>query len=175
MRRYLQILRKNEGSLIFCDLPYGANGNMSEKNNFRHAEKCLYEYKRNLACIDILKEDLRVLKATTDVNAQNYDKPFTKNNSPSDPVAQHLIKLEQIEVRIKLLERWTKPIERLIADLSSDVLDGSKKKGLLQVLKLFYFGNNVPDPVMEELNISRRAFFRKRRELVLMAIDYLGF
>lgn len=145
-------------------------------NSFRHAEKCLYEYKRNLACLEVLKQDLQVLKTSDDVHAQNYEVPFNKNSQPSNPVASRVEKIEAIERRIKQVERWTKPVERLEKDLnSSEVLENSHNKEMLQILKLFYFNSNAVDLVMRQLHLSRSPFFRKRKKLVLMAIDYLGF
>ena len=42
---------------------------MKDKTSFRYAEKCLYEYKRNMAGLKVLRDDLRVLEASTDVHA----------------------------------------------------------------------------------------------------------
>ena len=147
-----------------------------KKDNFRYAEKCLYEYKRNLACLEVLRQDLQMLKVSSDVHAQSYDSTIGKNSLPSDPVLSRLLKIETVEHRIKQLERLTKPIERFEVDLKSpEVLENSRKKDLLQILNLFYFGGNSVDLVTEKLGLSRRLFFYKRRELVLEVIDYLGF
>lgn len=145
-------------------------------NSFRHAEKCLYEYKRNLACLEVLKQDLQVLKNSDDVHAQNYEVPFNKNSQPSDPVASRVEKIEAIERRIKQVERWTKPVERLEKDLNSpEVLENSHNKDLLQILKLFYFGKNSVNAVIDEMALGRTTFFNYRHELVIMAINYFGF
>ena len=146
-----------------------------ELNKYRYAEKCLYEYKRNLAGLKVLREDLRVLQAGTDVHAQNYQLTFGFSGTVSDPVHARLVKIEKLEERIKWLERVTKPIELLICDLTApEVLEYSNSKGLMEILRLVYFGQNPADAVIEELKIARRTFYRQRRELVNMTISYLA-
>ena len=148
---------------------------MKQKDKFRYAEKCLYEYKRNIACLEILREDLRVERAGSDVHVQNYQYEINFSGTPSNPVQARVIKLEQLEERITKLERWTKPITQLMKDLTSaESLDTSHNKELYEVMKLMYFGKNSPDVITEELRIARRTFARRRRELVLTAISYLG-
>ena len=146
-----------------------------EQDKYRYAEKCLYEYKRNLAGLKVLREDLRVLQAGTDVHAQNYQLTFGFSGTVSDPVHARLVKIEKLEERIKWLERVTKPIELLIGDLTApEVLEYSNSKGLMEILRLVYFGQNPADAVIEELKITRRTFYRQRRELVNMTISYLA-
>ena len=148
---------------------------MKERDKFRYAEKCLYEYKRNLACLNVLREDLRVEEAGTDVHAQNYQYTFNFTGEPSNPVEARQLKIERLRERIQLLERYTKPITELINDLTSpEVLNGSNNAALMEILKLLYFGSNTPDAVIEELKISRRTFFTRRRQLVYVAIGYLA-
>ena len=148
---------------------------IQEKNNFRSAEKWLYGYKRNLAGLKILREDLRVAQAGLDVHAQNYQYTFSATGEVSSPVHARVEKIESLEGRIRWLERYTKPITQLIEDLTApEVLEYSENKALMDILRLMYFGKNPPDVIIEELKIARRTFFKRRRELVNMAISYLA-
>ena len=148
---------------------------MQEKNSFRSAEKWLYGYKRNLAGLKVLREDLRVAQAGLDVHAQNYQYTFSPTGEVSSPVHARVEKIESLEGRIHWLERYTKPITQLIEDLTApEVLEYSENKALMDILRLMYFGKNPPDVIIEELKITRRTFFRQRRELVNMAISYLA-
>ena len=148
---------------------------MRHNDKFKFAEKCLYEYKRNLACLGVLKEDLRVAEADTDVRAQNYQYTFTSGGDVSDPVQARLMKIEMLEGRIKYLERLTSPITLLMKDLNTpESLNGSRNSDLLLLLRLMYFGGNSPDAIMQELNIARTSFFKLRRELVCVTIAYLA-
>ncbi|MBR0315975.1 MAG: DUF1492 domain-containing protein [Synergistaceae bacterium] len=147
---------------------------MKQKDKFRYAEKCLYEYKRNLAGLEILREDLRVVKAS-DVHAQNYQFVFGFEGQPSNPEEAKLMKIESIEHKIKTLERNTKPITQMIDDLSTlENLKSSNNKILLQILKLFYFGQNIPDEIIEKMKIAKRTFFKWRSQLVKVVIGYLA-
>lgn len=149
---------------------------MQQKDKFRYAEKCLYEYKRNMAALNILREDLKVVQADTDCHAQSYQLTFGFGGEPKNPEEARVIKIEGIERKIQMLERYTKPITQMMADLNApENLEGSDNKLLLQVLKLMYFGKNTPTAIMCELNIADRTFSRKRRELVFLTLDYLAF
>lgn len=148
---------------------------MKQKDRFRAAEKYLYEYKKNLACLDVLRDDLRVEEAGSSVHAQNYQLTFNFSGAPSDPVYARLIKIEGLKNRIKQLERWTRPITQLIKDLSApENLEESENAFMLEILKLMYFGKNKPKVICDELKLGEQTFFRRRRELVLMAASYLG-
>ena len=148
---------------------------MTEREKFRYAEKCLYGYKRNMACLDILRQDLKLERAGNDVHAQNYQLTFGFSGEPSSPVQKYVEKLETLERRIKYLERWTVPISRLLKDLNSSYsLTGSKNADLLQIVKLMYMGETQAKRVKIELKLSERTFTRRRRELVRLAIGYLG-
>ena len=145
------------------------------KDKFRYAEKCLYEYKRNIAGLKVLRDDLRVAQNGIDVRAQNYQYTFNFTGEVSDPVHKRLARIEQIETRIKILERWTTPIKQLIEDLTApEVQKYSENKILSEILRLMYFGKNPSEAVMEELKIARRTFYKYRRELVNMAVSYLA-
>ena len=144
------------------------------EQKFRYAEKCLYEYKRNLACLNVLYDDLKVARASVDVKAQSYNN-LPSGGDVSDPVNSRVLRIEQLEERIKYLERLTKPITTLIEDLnSSDVLNGSYKANLMDVLRLYYFGQNIIEAIIEKLNVTERTLRRWRRELIYITICYLA-
>ena len=148
---------------------------MQEKDKFRYTEKCLYEYKRNISAIHVLREDLRVENAQTDVHAQNYQLVFGFTGEPSNPDEARLIKIQNLEERIYKLERCTNPITQLITDLNApENLKYSDNKLLLDILKLFYFGKNTISDILDELHLRQRTFSRKRRQLVFMACGYLA-
>lgn len=148
---------------------------MGQENSFRSAEKWLYGYKRNMAGLKVLREDLYVAQAGLDVHAQNYQYTFSPAGEVSSPVHARIEKIENLEGRIRWLERYTNPITQLIEDLTApEVLEYSENKALMDILRLMYFGKNSPEVIINELNITRRTFFRQRRELVNMAISYLA-
>lgn len=141
---------------------------------FRFAERCLYDYKANVARLEVMRTDLRFLDAISSVKVQNYD-GTPGSGYPSDSVSGRLQRIERVEENILHLERRTLPIRRLYDDLRENyVLADSPKMILRGILELFYFGENTREATAEELGLSRASFFRKKEELVRLSIRYLG-
>ena len=149
---------------------------MTERENpFRFAERCLYDYLENVARLEALRTDLKVLDAASSVNGQNYD-GLPCLGYLRDAVSARLERIENLEEDIRYLERRTEPIRRLYDDLRAGyVLDGSPKTILRGILELFYLGENTWQATAEELGLSRMSFFRRRNELVGLSLRYLGF
>lgn len=149
-----------------------------QKSPYRFAERCLYTYKENLARLEVLREDLRVIRSLSSVKVQDYDYN-TISSTPGghgDPVVERLLRIEHLEEKITGLERRTKPITRLLEDLESPyVLEESRRATLLKILQYVYLGGNSWQDAANELRLGRSAFFDRRRELVNIAIRYLGF
>ena len=142
---------------------------------FRFAERCLYDYKTNVARLEVLRADLKVLDAASSVNGQNYD-GLPCLGYLRDAVSARLERIENLEEDIQYLERRTEPIRRLYDDLRAGyVLEGSPKTILRGILELFYLGENTWQAAAEELGLSRMSFFRRRNELVGLSLRYLGF
>jgi len=150
--------------------------NMTEREYpFRFAERCLYDYKANMARLEVLRADLRILDAASSVKVQAYD-GVPGSGDPQDAPSARLIRIEKVEEDILRLERRTLPIRRLYDDLREDyVLADSPKMILRGILDLFYFGENTWQATAHELGLGKTSFFKNRRELVKLAIRYLGF
>ena len=141
---------------------------------FRFAERCLYDYKTNVARLEVLRVDLRTLDAMSSAKGQAYD-GLPRLGYLRDAVSARLERIEGVEQDILHLERRTLPIRRLYDDLREDyVLEGSSKAILRGILELFYLGENTWQATAEELGLSRPSFFRKKEELVRLSIRYLG-
>ena len=133
---------------------------MTQKDKFKLTEKYLYDYKKNLAELDSLREDYNAEKNGSDVHAQNYEVSLNTTGEPSNPPHEWVVKLESMKTRIKKLDRYTKPITRLLNDLNApENLKNSDYAILLEILKLMYLGKNKPKCVYNEVNISERSFF----------------
>lgn len=141
---------------------------------FRFAERCLYDYKANVARLEAMRTNLRVLDAASSVKGQNYD-GIPGSGYPSDSVSGRLQRIEKVEEDILHIERRTLPIRRLYDDLRENyVLEDSSKMVLRGILELFYFGENTWQATAHELGLGRASFFRKKEELVRLSIRYLG-
>ena len=142
---------------------------------FRFAERCLYDYKTNVARLEVLRADLRTLDALSSAKGQAYD-ALPCPGHLRDAVSARLERIENLEEDIRYLERRTEPIRRLYDDLGAGyVLEGSPKTILRGILELFYLGENTWQATAEELGLGRTSFFEKRKELVELTIRYLGF
>ena len=143
---------------------------MPERNIYKYAEKCLYDYPMNLSRLKVLHEDLRVLRAGSDVHAQTGQIYIV-----FDPVSSYVEKLDRLESQIKRIERNTTPITTLHNDLTQSSKSGSNRKAdYLKILDLYYFDGSSLDFVVQALHCSRSTLFYKRRELVRLTIGYLG-
>lgn len=146
-----------------------------ERDMFKYAEKCLYDYPRNMACLEVLRGDLQLEHSGSDVHAQNYQAPLTFSGLPTNPIEARQMRIERLEERIRQLERCTKPISRLIEDLKAPyVHEGSEKAELLPLIELYYFGVNSSTYIMSELHIGRQSLYNRRRMLVKMLMRYMG-
>ncbi len=144
---------------------------------FRIAERCLYDYKKNLARLNILREDLRTLKAMPSVKVQDFelDDIILSAGGHSDPVMARLIRIEQLENEIAWLDRRTKPITRFVEDLKrSHPVEGSLKADFLILLKNLYFEEHTPEEVVKLMGVGRSLFYKRKQELVKNICLYLG-
>ena len=151
---------------------------MTEKEISQYVEQCLQNYPANLTRIEVLKKDLQVMRASGDVQAQNY---LTIHSRPpktahSDPVFAHVVRLEYIETEIERLKRDTEPITRMIQDLKSPYsLDNSLNSDMIKILGFYYFGRNPLSTILDATGWSRAGFFRKKKQLSELARSYLGY
>lgn len=153
-----------------------ASPDMTENSfQFRFAERCLYDYKANVARLEVMRADLRMLDAASSVKVQAYD-GVPGSGAPQDAPLARLERIERVEDGILHLERRTLPIRRLYDDLRENyVLADSPKMILRGILELFYLGENTWQATASELGLSRMSFFRRRNELVALSLRYLGF
>ena len=140
---------------------------------FRFAERCLYDYLENVARLEALRVELRALDALSSVRGLAYD-GAPGSGEPYDAVSARLEKIERVEQNILFLERRTRPVEMLLADLSSPYVLEPARKEMLEILRLRYLHANTWERVMSILKIGKATFLRRRRELVDMAVRYLA-
>ena len=148
---------------------------MKDFDMFKFTEKCLYDYKMNMAGLEILRSDLQLERSGSDVHAQNYQAIYSSGGTPSKPVETRMQRIEHLEEQIRRLERQVEPITRLMEDLkASYVHEGSMKADLLPLMELFYFGQNTLPFVLSELHISKPILYKRRCALVRMLMGYMG-
>ena len=131
-----------------------------------YVERCLYEYRENLALIDTLKSEIEDLLS---VRAQNYESNI--GGGQSNPVEAVTMKKLYLERRLNRVERTTRTIKRLDEDLcGSDV----RVQQMSRILKLKYFRGESIDYVLRSMAISPSTYWRRNGELLRKARKYLG-
>ena len=133
-----------------------------------YIEKCLFDYKANLAEIETLNEEINSLMS---LHGQSYG---INNNSLStgDPVANCINQKLNIERKIAKLKKRVNPVERLLNDLNGSSFREQQMKG---ILVLRYIGHEDKEFVKNEIAISEATFWRRNRELLRIAKRYFFF
>lgn len=143
-------------------------------NNFKYAEKALYDYPANVRGLKTLQNDLIALKASYDIHTQNYEIPPEQNNKGFDPVFSYVSKILAIEDQIKKIFQEIEPITKLIQDLKQTCEYSTRNREYILLLKYFYFIGGDICLICNKLNMSRSAFYLRRKRLIQMVIKYLG-
>ena len=131
-----------------------------------YVEKCLYDYKVNIAEIEALIEKRSGLMS---MRAQSYH----SNNSyeVNDPVGNTVNQKLAIDKRISKLEKCVKAVEKLVNDLKGSASNVRQMAGILQ---LRYIQHEDKEVIKEKIRISERTFWRRVKELIRLAKRYLG-
>lgn len=129
-------------------------------------ERCLWDYKANLASQAAMREEIAGLMS---VRGHSYEAHVI--SVASDPVADVTNRILNLEHKIKSSERRTRPVEKLQVDLQgSDMYISQMGK----ILSLRYIEHESIEAVMDELAISSATFWRRTKELIRTARKYFG-
>ena len=132
-----------------------------------YVERCLWEYRDNLAVIEYLREEIAELQS---LRVQTYEGGGVLRGGAADPVSDvcaHVLKLEQ---KIGQLERMTKPVT-----LMQEALLGGDIRicQLREILRRRYFEHEGKDKVISGLCVSEATYFRRCSELKQLARKYI--
>ena len=127
-------------------------------------ERCLYEYKANVASIGVMTEEIGDLQS---VHGQSYEAHTV--NGVSDPVCEVTARIMNLEAKISKTERKVRPVEKLRSDLSGSDL---KQSQMREVLELKYIGHESNRETQRQMSVSEATFWRRKRELLRFAKRY---
>jgi hypothetical protein len=133
----------------------------------------MYNYLENVARAKALRDELKIADMETSVRGQSYGERIAPNGYV-DNVPARILKIDMLESLILGLERWTKPIGRLIADLESPYNLSPERQDMLGILCIRYLHGNTWDRTISYLRMSHGTFGIRRRQLVFLAAKYLG-
>ena len=131
-----------------------------------YVEKCLYDYRANVAALEMLIEEKNNLKS---IHGHSYE--INNSSVGADPVASTVNNLMALEKKIARLEKKIKPVNELLENLSGSDLRFQQMK---DILKMKYFNHESVRYILKELAISERTFRRRIRELLHLAFIFFG-
>ena len=132
----------------------------------KYVERCLWDYKANIAMLETLK-----LKAVELRSVHGHDYEAHSVNGISDPVAEVTGKILVLEKKIRKVSLMVIPVGKLEADLKGNAQPTRHIEG---ILKLRYFEHNNREYVQGELGLSRTTYWRRHDELMRLARKYLA-
>lgn len=142
------------------------------ENEYRYAEKVLYSYRRNNETCAGLSEELQALREAGDVHGQSYGQIAAGGGN--DPVARHVDEVMRIESRLKRIQRRVSAVDEMRKDLrAGNVITITKPKNLLLILDGYYIPGATVNEFLTAFCWSRSIFYVRRRELVMIAREYL--
>lgn len=131
-----------------------------------YVERCLYDYKANVAEIEALRSEQNNLMS---LHGHNYE----MNNSfgECDPVANIVNQSLNLDKKIAAIEKRVKPVDKLLGDLKGS---SQRVQQMAGILRLRYFQHEDNFVVRRELSISSTTLWRRSRELLALASHYFG-
>ncbi len=144
------------------------------EQEYRYAEKVLYSYRRDNEKVSILAAEIEILREAGDVRVQSYNGSVGNVQGISDPVASHVEKVMSLERRLKRVLRRVKAVDQMREDLQNDrVITITSKRNLLLILDGYYIPCLTVNEFLTAFCWSRSIFYVRRRELVMIAGEYL--
>ena len=131
-----------------------------------HIDRCLWDYKANLAAIDWLRDEIANLSS---LHGQSYE--LHMGTGVSDPVGSLVIKCQAMECKIRKLESMTRPITRMYEELSGDDI---REAQMREILKRRFFDHESCNAVIRTMAISDATYTRRCRTLKRLARRYFG-
>ena len=129
-----------------------------------YVEQCLYDYKANVAKLEMMCEELNGLMS---LHGQSYE-IFNSQGEP-DPVANTVNQKMRLEIKINEIKGRIKPVEKLIEDLNGTSL---RVRQMAEILRLRYFQHEDKTIIMEKLAVSSSTLWRRTNELIALAERY---
>ena len=142
---------------------------MSKK--YKTAEKLLYTYPVNLMRHKEALLDYCRLKSQTDCHAQNYNSQPASVSQHSDPPADYVNRLMNLERLIHSYSAKTREINFLRYDLKHST--DEREQVMFQIMELYYFDQMDFKDLAAHLQINNRTLYRRREELVRLLMRRL--
>ena len=141
---------------------------------YRYAERVLYRYKKQSEKCAEMASEIAEMRAKGDVQVQNYNSCAGVHGRVSDPVARHVEEVMRLERRLRRMMRRVKAVDRLREDLrAGKVITITSPRNLLKILEDYYIAGSTVSEFLAVTHWVRSTFYVRRRELVMVAGEYL--
>ena len=141
---------------------------------YRYAERVLYRYKGQREKCAELASEVAILRERGDLRGQDYNACAGVHGSISDPVARYVEEVMKLEGRLRRMTRRVKAVDRLREDLRNRaVITITSPRNLLRILEDYYMAGVTVSDFLAVTHWVRSTFYVRRRELVMVAGEYL--
>jgi DNA-directed RNA polymerase specialized sigma subunit len=128
------------------------------KSLFRFIEGCLYGYQENMALLEYKCSKLEMIASSGQSSLVVGDRVM-KSPDYDDAIVNKITTMNLLREEIVKLKYKTEPITAVLKYLNDD-------NAMRKILELRYFEKKSWSQVADELHMSMRHVFNKRRELV---------
>ena len=141
---------------------------------YRYAERVLYRHKASVKKCAEMGSEIAGLRAKGDVQGQSYKSCAGVHGGVSDPVARHVEEVMKLERRLRRMMRRVQAVESLREDLrAGKVITITSPRNLLKILEDYYIAGATVSEFLASTHWVRSTFYVRRRELVMIAGEYL--
>ncbi len=137
-----------------------------EVHGVGYVERCLWDYRENLASIDMMREELAGL-----MSVQGHDYGGSEAGGSGDPVSRVCERAMTLERNIRKAEKMTVPITRMAEGLCGSDL---RIHQIREVFRLRYFEHENKEMVIRTAGISEKTYYRRCSDIKRMARKYFG-
>lgn len=145
---------------------------MTNEEWYKYTEKVLHSYRRNVESALGVQEEIDILRECGDIARMRYAEGHSSGSV--DPVLLFVMRVEGLENKLKRIMRRVKAVEKLREDLrNGEVITVTKPRNLLRILTEHFIDGLTVTEFCRQTSWVRSTFYARRRELVMIAGEYL--
>lgn len=144
---------------------------MLDDLQYRTTEKYLYSYRFDKMRLKQANDEYKILRERTDIHVQKYVPSYPSEGSYSDPVSEYCQKIFAYRKIIKRLKKRINTVKKLNSDLNAGQF-GEHSYIMQKILKNIFLRGMSKYIFCKEYKLSSRTFYRRKRELVNIAVKY---
>lgn len=134
------------------------------KSLFRFIEGCLYGYQENMVLLEYKRSKLEMIASSGQSSLIIGDKVM-KSPDYDDAIVNKITTMNLLREEISKLKYKTEPIEAVLKYLNKDNV-------MRKIIELRYFERKSWSQIADELHMSMRHIYNKRKELVSLVGNF---